>query len=423
MKYLIFAQPNCNHFLFLSFAIVLTIRTLMNEENKITEDIAEKFHFSYIYSLSSFLSIIPIIIINKRSESSKSKALKRKKTMLKDNLPERTITSIYPEYNSNQKKKTKKLILLFIIVSIFDFLAQYLQLFFFIIQRQSNEPIEIVNLNCILIFHIIAQYLSNRIILHYPFYKHHYLSLIINIIFLIVLGAIDIGNIYNSDNSPVISLFYVLITLLYHIFYSIEDAFAKIMLTYNSISPYLYLLYKGIIVNFLAGIFAIIFIFVDIPDENGENSCVYTRFWKLYENKNNIIIYIIYFVLGFLLDANIFFIIDKFTSTHLAASHIFGNFGILLGSFIFLGKVEVSDFFLKFSLFVILMIAASIHNEFMILKFWGFEKHTKLYLEGEAKNDINEKDSSLIVLDVNSTDESRCESKSIIELDSYYLDK
>ena len=108
MKYLIFAQPNCNHFLFLSFAIVLTIRTLMNEENKITEDIAEKFHFSYIYSLSSFLSIIPIIIINKRSESSKSKALKRKKTMLKDNLPERTITSIYPEYNSNQTKKKKK---------------------------------------------------------------------------------------------------------------------------------------------------------------------------------------------------------------------------------------------------------------------------------------------------------------------------
>ena len=109
MKYLIFAQPNRNHFLFLSFTIVLTIRTLMSEENHVTEDIVEKFHFSYIYSLSSFLSIIPIIIIKKRSESSKSKALKKKKANLKDNFPERTITSIHPEYNSNQKKKTKNL--------------------------------------------------------------------------------------------------------------------------------------------------------------------------------------------------------------------------------------------------------------------------------------------------------------------------
>ena len=367
--------------------------------------------------MSDFLSIIPIIIINKRSKSLKRKYVKRKKTYNKENSLEEKLTGTFYEYNYSKKK----MFLLFFVISIFDFLAQYIQLIFFIIQQKSNEPTNFLNLNSVLIIHIIAQYLSNRIILHYLFYRHHYLSLFINIIFLIVLGAIDISDIYNSDNKPIISLFYVFTNMLFIIFYSIEDAFAKIMITYNSIYPYLYLLYRGIIVNFFALIFAIVFIFVDIPDENGENSCVYTRFWKLYEDKKNIILYIGYFIVGFLFDANIFFIIDKFTSSHLAASNIFGNFGVLLCSFIFFQNIDTSEFFLRFALFIILTIAASIHNEFIILKFCGLEKHTKLFLEGEAENDINQIPQSAMTLDTAGCEDNKNLENSLIELDNYYL--
>ena len=420
MKYLVFATPNSNHFLFLSFSILLIIRTIITEQSQLTQDIVENFHFSYLYSLSDFLSIIPIIIINKRSKSSKIQVLKQNKSIKRGNLTEGRLTNITQEKNNTNKKK-KKIFLLFFVVSILDFLAQYIQLIFFIIQKKSNEPIKILNLNCILIIHIIAQYLFNRIILHYFFYRHHYLSLFINVIFLIILGAIDIRDIYLSDNKPIISLFYVLTTMLYMIFYSIEDAFAKIILTYNSISPYLYLLYKAIIVNFFVLIFAIVFIFVDIPDENGENSCVYTRFWKLYEDKKNIILYIGYFIVGFLFDANIFFIIDKFSSSHLAASNIFGNFGVLLCSFIFFQNIDTSEFFLRFALFIILTIAASIHNEFIILKFCGLEKHTKLFLEGEAENDINQIPQSAMTLDTAGCEDNKNLENSLIELDNYYL--
>ena len=50
--------------------------------------------------------------------------------------------------------------------------------------------------------------------------------------------------------------------------YSFEDVIAKILLSIDSISSYIYLLYRGIIVNTLAILFSIIFIFVKIPDEN-----------------------------------------------------------------------------------------------------------------------------------------------------------
>ena len=396
MKYLIFDKPSFNHLLFLSFFIIYSLRCIIEETCQPTEDIINNFHFSYILSLSDFLSIIPVIIIQKRSKSTKineSKAINET-----ENSNEKEL--IFSDNDlENENKKSTTIFKLLIVISIFDFLAQYLVLIFFIIQQKSNIPIKDLNLNCVLIIHIIAQYLTNRIILHYLFYKHHYLSLIINIIFLIILGSLDIRDIYNSENKPIISLFFLLTNMLIIIFYSIEDALAKIVLTYNSISPYHYLLYRGIIVNCFVLIFSIIFIFVDIPDENGENSCVYTRFWKLYEDKVNIISYIGYLIIGFLFNVNIFLIIDKFTSSHFAASHIFGSFGYLLCSIAIFQNIDVSGFFLRFALYIILIIAASIHNEFIILKFCGFEKHTKLFLEKEAEKDVKHYDTLFATAD------------------------
>ena len=420
MKYLIFAKLNTNHFLFISFFFLFMIRSIINDQSPPTQDIVKNFHFSFLYSLSDFLSIIPVIIIYKRSRSTKINSTKIEKKDEKVNAKEEEFIHTDTLFE-HTNKKSRKIFKLFIVISIFDFLAQYIQLTFFIIQRKSNVPTQNLNLNCVLIIHIIAQYLSNRIILHYLFYKHHYLSLIINIIFLIALGAFDIRDIHNSGNDPIISFLFVLTNMLNMAFYSIEDAFAKIVLTYNSVSPYHYLLYRGLMVNFIVFIFAIIFIFVDIPDENGENSCVYTRLWKLYEDKINILLYIAYFIVGFLFNSNIFFIIDKFTSTHLPASNIFGNFAELLSLLIILRKISVSEFFLRFALYIILIIAASIHCEFMILKFCGFEKHTKLFLEEEAENDLHQNNEILLNRDsINSEeyDESNQRS-SLIELNNY----
>ena len=43
-----------------------------------------------------------------------------------------------------------------------------------------------------------------------------------------------------------------------------------------------------------------------MPDENGNNSCVFTRFWKVYDDKINILSYIIQFINEYHVNLNIF---------------------------------------------------------------------------------------------------------------------
>ena len=186
------------------------------------------------------------------------------------------------------------------------------------------------------------------------------------------------------------SFFYILSRILSSIFYALEDTLAKIIITYNSFSPYSFLFFRGIFVNFFVTIFTIVFIYVDLPDEKGVESCVLTRFWKVYESKTNTILYVALIILLFLYNINLFFIVDKFSSSHLALASILGNFGSLLNSIIFFKNIEISELIWRLFLYFILIIAASIHNEFIVLKFCGFEKHTKLYLEQKAQFDIEQ---------------------------------
>ena len=256
------------------------------------------------------------------------------------------------------------------------------------------------NLNFLLIINIVSQYISSLIILHSFFHRHHYLSLFINLIFLIILVTKDIIEINKIDGEPIGKCLYILSRILIIVFYSVEDSFAKIILTYNSVSIYSFLLCRGIFVNFLAILFSIAFIFIDLPDENNENSCVFTRFWKLYENKVYILLYIGLFVIYFLYNANIFFIIDRFSPSHLGMTTTFGNLGYLLNSLIIYKNIEISEFFLRLLIYFILIITSLVHNEFIILNFCQLQKHTRLFLEKEAEIDINQKDTDDVSNDI-----------------------
>ena len=239
-------------------------------------------------------------------------------------------------------------------------------------------------MNSYVLFNIIAKYLLNILILHTPVYKHHYLSLSINLLFLIGLVIYDIINIERSNQ-----YFYLLMKIISVSLYSFEDAFAKILLTFNSISPYNLLLYRGILVNILSLLYSIVFIFVEIPDEKGKKSSVFSRFWKVYENKLNILFYLILALFEYLENLNIFFIIDKFSLIHFAVASIIEYFGLLILAMIY-KESGVAEFLIKFLIYFILIVTALIYNEFIILNFCGLEKYTKLFLQKEAKKEVNQ---------------------------------
>ena len=395
MKYFLFSKFETKHFLFLSYFIIFTSRGVINSFSDPTKDICLIFNYYYLCSFSDFLSIVPILIIKKRTKSSKiyiNEEIKAQKNTEDEEL-------IYVDQSiENKNRILKKIYKIIIGTSICEFLALYSKAIYFIIVQKQNIHYKSVNLNSVLIIDIVGQYFFNRIILKYLFYRHHYLSFFINILFLIILVTMDIIDINKKDNNPKATFIFILIRILSSIFYSIEDAFSKIIITYNSMSPYHFLFFRGIIVNVLVIILSIVFIFVELPDEKGDNSIVFTRFWKVYDKTKNILIAIILFFLDFLYNVNIFFIIDKFTSSHLAMSMILGHFSNLFIS-LFKKNVEISDFFLRLIIYLILIIASAIHNEFIILNFCEFQKHTKIFLEKEAEKDLNQEEYNISFTD------------------------
>ena len=262
MKYIIISGLNRNYFLFLSYFIITMIRQITSNYITTTKDIINIFHKYYIHTLSNFISIIPFIVIKIRS-----KGISR---------------------NSTNKLNSKRKIKLSIIVSIFEFSVAFIDIIFEIIIKNNNYVIKKADLNSSILFNIVSKYVLSVIILHSPFYRHHYLSLAINFIFLIALVILDISHIEENNQ-----FYYALIKILKRILFSFEDVIAKILLSLDSISAYVYLLYRGIFVNIFVLLFSLIFIFVELADENGEKSCIFLRLWKVYENKLNIFLYIV----------------------------------------------------------------------------------------------------------------------------------
>ena len=397
MKYIIFSELNRNHFLFLTYLIITLIKDIDKRYIINTGDIVDTFNKYYLYTLSDFFSIIPFIIIKVRSKSiSKNKLnLNISQTLSKENIEENKdiqyiqskndVQLIYlGDNNKDEKKRKKRIIKLLFIVSFFDFLSIYSNVTFSVIIKSTNYSIKKAQMNSYVLFNIIAKYLLNILILHTQVYKHHYLSLSINLLFLIGLVIYDIINIERSNQ-----YFYLLMKIISVSLYSFEDAFAKILLTFNSISPYNLLLYRGILVNILALLYSIVFIFVEIPDEKGKKSCLFSRFWKVYENKLNILFYLILALFEYLENLNIFFIIDKFSLIHFAVASIIEYFGLLILAMIY-KESGVAEFLIKFLIYFILIVTALIYNEFIILNFCGLEKYTKLFLQKEAKKEVNQ---------------------------------
>ena len=389
MKYVIFSKLNKNHFLFLSFIIIKIIDELCHNYMEKVDDIIRIFHHNYIGSLSDFLSIIPFIIIKIRSKDISKNELKKENIKEKEQDSNNDIEYIYSDQKTeNNIKRAKRIFKFLIIVSIFDFLATYLDIIFKIIKifTKDNLLINKVENNSSILFGIISMYVLSILILHSPFYRHHYVSMAINLLLLIILIILDIINIVNRKLSSI----YVIEKTIIIILYSFEDVLAKILLSVDSVSPYIYLLYRGILVNILAFLFSFVFIFVKIPDENGDKSCVFSRFWKIYEYKLNILFYIIIFFNEYFMNLNIFLIIDKFSPIHFAMASIISYFISSLFSIFLSENDKISNFFYKLGIYLVLIVTSLIYNEFIILNFCGLQKYTQLFLQKEANEDIQQ---------------------------------
>ena len=181
---------------------------------------------------------------------------------------------------------------------------------------------------------------------------------------------------------------------------------------------FLHIIYRGILVNFLSLLYSIVFIFVKIPDEFGNESFVFTRFWKLYQDKLNIFLYVLLLFVEYLFNLNVFLIIDKFSPIHFAVAGVMEYTATLIISIIY-KKIDIKLFFIKLSLYLLLILTALVYNEFIILNFCGFQTNTQLFLQKKANNDIEQ--AILSNIDDISYSEGRRKSSEMINIgDSNY---
>lgn len=384
-KYFLFAKPHKNHLLFLLFLIVPPlkqyIKTLLSENSRIVQQFLEL----NLYNIGDLISIIPFLIVKKRTSSIKMKLDSNKENPQNDDF-------IFNNPEDKNEVKSFKLIFLFTFV---DFISQIISLIYYIILSQNGINIKFEKLHFTLIINIIFIFFFSLLLLHNTFYKHHYFSLIINLFFLLILVIIDSFEIkakINSrgdENGIKYEIIYILVKIAGTILYSFEDVLLKILFLKHYYSAYTILLYKAIYQIVYIIIFYFPFFFIELNNQD-EKDYIYSMIKKFYENQMKILWSVIFSIISFFYNIFIFKIIEIFDPNHFAITRVFENFGIL-----FYGIIEKKDedkekkfFFilvLKIIIYIILFISVAIFNEIIIINICGLSEKTKLFLDQESK--------------------------------------
>ena len=381
-KYFLFPKPHLNHLLFLCSFIFSVIKEYFLEYFKKDDNISIPVFKLYIYDLGDLLSFIPYIIQRKKIKS-----------RINNNNIKKEGKEINYIYNNKNKKEfiknIKSIILIIFIISFIDFLAQISPVIYYLIKESQNLEVKRSNLNSKLIFNIIFLFLFSRLILKTSFYRHHYFSFIIFIICLIILIILDFIEIKNENENLIYAIIYLIVRIFDVLLFSIADVLYKVMFFKYYFSPYSLLLIKAIIQSFYLIIFTIPFFFIKFKDENGQEILLFSLFKNIFKDKLKILLYIIFCINSLFYNIFNLLLIDNFSANHSAISRIFENMGIFIIVLISKGIANYYTFAITIIIYLILIIASFIFNEFLVINICNLAKDTKLFLDYKEKRDLS----------------------------------
>jgi len=385
IKRFLFPKPNINHLLFLIFFVSSVVKQIIFKDIKGKDNLSIPIFKLYIYDIGDFLSFIPYLIIKKKSKSKIPDEEKEKRHKSAED-----INYIYNDKIKTELKKNKKYIILnMFLITILDFIAQISTVTFYLIIGDQKFQVKLANWNITLIFNVISLFLFSRLILNIIFRRHHYFSLLVFIVCLIVIVILDIFQIKEEygDNfkKPVIFLSIKIFTV---ILYSLEDVIAKVMFLNYYFTPYFLLLVKAIVQFFYLIIFSLPLIFTKIKLESGEKVIIFSMFKDIFKENIYILYYFIYLINSFFYNILNFIIIDKFSANHSGISRVFENIGIFIINVI-AGSIEIDfKFGIRIIMYILLIIASFIFNEFLVINVCGLANGTQLFLDYKENYDF-----------------------------------
>ena len=383
-KYFLFPKPHLNHLLFLFYFVSSIVKQYIFIGIKKEENLSIPIFKLYIYVIGDLLAVIPYLIIKKKI---KSKNIEKSNNNNKGNF-----NFIY---NDIFAKKKKRIIINIFIICLFSFIGQISTIIFYLIEGNQKMVVKGANLNIIFVFNIIFLFLLSKFILDISFYMHHYFSLIISIICLIVLVIIDciaINENIKKENKNSIerksalinSVLYIVIKIFTELLYSLENVICKVLFLKYYITPYFLLLMSGVVKFFFSVIFSIPLLFVKFRDK-----IIFSMFKDIFKNKLNILFYTIYLINSFFFYILNYLIIDKFSPTHSVIAYILENLGIfIINAGLKTFQIDYK-FGIRLAMYILLVIVSVIFNEFLVINICGLANNTKLFLEYKEKNDLS----------------------------------
>ena len=375
---------NKNHIFFLLIFVTYFLRQLFKEiSNRINKDKVLIFGNSliakatiidiYLFTPSNLLVIFPYFI-----EKIRAKNLKKSDKLILKN----------EKVNFLLKKTTfvkiPKVLKLIILTSTFNFIPRIITFFLFYFVNDDSKFGPIPILNSVSIFYILATFLLSRIFLSSYFYRHHFVSLAINIFGLIINIIIDIGNLKKNN--------YIIIKYVIDIVGEISFSFAsitgKFLLTY--ISPYALTLYIG-----LVQILYLIIIFIPLYfiERNGEN--IFANFFVVFDRYEIILLYIGIDISICCYGLFIWILLNKFSPNDYALSMMVEAMIDKLFQYTLKPETFKDNMFISISqiiIFILLIIGICIHNEIIIINKCGMNEYTKNKISEKGAEDFKEAD-------------------------------
>ena len=291
-------------------------------------------------------------------------------------------------YNKRYFVGFRKLLKLIVLTSTFNFIPRIIIFFLFYFVNDDSKFGYSPVMSSVSIFYILATSLLSRIFFSSYFYKHHFVSLAINIFGLIINAIIDIRNLNKKYN-----LILFVINMAGTISYSLASISGKFLLTY--VTPYALQLYIGLVQIVYLGILFIPLFFIE---RNGEN--IFVNFFDVLDGYKIILLYIGVMIFICCYGVFIWIIINKFSPNDYALSMMVENMIDKLFEYVLKPETFTDNIFIsiiQIIIFILLIIGICIHNEIIVINKWGLNDYTKsnIAMKGElelleANNTMNE---------------------------------
>ena len=287
---------------------------------------------------------------------------------------------IYNNFDVNEySTKTKKILIYSFLVAIFDFMAEFCYLLFYIIF--PNLVSELYEIGCTVAFSVVIQFILSYLILKTHFYKLQKFTLIINIILFFILLIFDLINIivYKAFDGEIYGVYFLKM-----IFLALEYTFVKKAFLDAFLTPYNLLIFRGIYMAFLSLLFSVLVFFID------KRIFIYMPYF--FSNAIYILRLIGFLIFHFFHDLFSWIIIDRFSPNYLPLCFIFEDICFFVAEK--LGIRKTSDFntigwdiYIRIFLFIILLIVTLIHNEIIIINICGLSSDAKYFMDLKVESE------------------------------------